>query len=440
MCGAFFALLFSNGIIGGTLGSKFSHYYCALLGNITMIVGLLSFILPVPVELSLGLFTVGVGFWTPNFMLLTGQMYEAKDAKRFNAYLIVYACMNLGIMLGSFGSTYLVTKIGYTNSIGFAGLFTMLAGVLYHAIYKRLPFITSSHCREQLTQHLPHKAIVIIPLWLAMIFVNALLILHHDACFTVVIALFALALGWLLLQAIRHYRLKRESALFLFIALSLVGIVFWSLFNILPSALALFINDYVNRVMFGHTIAASTFMGINGAFIVLIALSYMALTIHYPLKVSSRIGVGAGTMVMGLGYAALWLAVMINPSMINIGIGWIILSYFLQSLGEMGLGPLSWSMVGEFGPTPLQGFMMGYSQLITGVSGVFAAFLAKVMVSTGSVEPTAIAHHFTTVFGIFALVALGFGLLPFLIKMTPKAPWWQFFSDLKNKLKNRLHP
>jgi POT family proton-dependent oligopeptide transporter len=64
---------------------------------------------------------------------------------------------------------------------------------------------------------------------------------------------------------------------------------------------------------------------------------------------------------------------------------WIVISYILQSIGELLISPIGYAMIGKLAPARYQGVMMGCWMMVTGVASVLASYVSGLMPeNTGS--------------------------------------------------------
>ena len=83
----------------------------------------------------------------------------------------------------------------------------------------------------------------------------------------------------------------------------------------------------------------------------------------------------------------------------------------------MLVGPLSSSLVSEYGSTSLQGFMMGYTQLLSGLAAISSTALAHLIVGTqANIDLQGQFYHFICAFSVIGGLAAIFGLIAILIK------------------------
>ena len=124
-----------------------------------------------------------------------------------------------------------------------------------------------------------------------------------------------------------------------------------------------------------------------------------------------------GLVLMGGGYLILALGIYFHQPIGFIAMFWIVASYFLQTTGELFVGPIGYSMVGNFVPREHIGTMMGVWQLFTGVAGVFTDYLSK-LINTGSdkvTNPLVTNPSYSHTFSLCGGITLVVGILTFIV-------------------------
>ncbi len=204
--------------------------------------------------------------------------------------------------------------------------------------------------------------------------------------------------------------------------LLVVGVMFWALYMLAPSALNIFVDRNVNRTILGHVIPTVTVQSLNPFFIMtlgpLLSLFWLHSTKH-KLLFSAPAKFALGILLMGVGYLVIVPGIMSASTAGMVAIVWIVLSYLLQTVGELFVGPVGFAMVGDLVPPRMEGVMMGVWQLSTGVAGALSDYLANLTVAPENVtQPVQTNPIFAHSFLQFGLMAVGVGLLTML--MTPK--------------------
>ncbi len=236
----------------------------------------------------------------------------------------------------------------------------------------------------------------------------------------------AILVIYLSMHETRCYKKK----LWAFLLLTTISVAFWALYSIAPGALAIFIARNVDRHFLGFVIPAATYYALNPFFIVVLG---PLLTIIWMLinqrgyKVATPAKFAIGVLSMGLGYLVLVLAIAFHGTEGQISSAWIVLSYFLQTFGELFVEPIGFAMVGELVPPRLEGLMMGIWQLATGVGGALSQFMANMTIapksSSGALLTDPIYSHAFLLFGVITVIVglIAVGLVPYLNRIIREA-------------------
>ena len=104
-----------------------------------------------------------------------------------------------------------------------------------------------------------------------------------------------------------------------------------------------------------------------------------------------------------------------------VNFNWILISYILQSIGELFISPIGYAMVGQLAPVHLQGLMMGTWLMITGVAATLSGYFSNMALgSTHSTDPLLTNPSFSHTFGLlgYSAIATGIVLLIFIPLIT----------------------
>jgi len=164
--------------------------------------------------------------------------------------------------------------------------------------------------------------------------------------------------------------------------------LFWSGFEQAGSSLNLFAKRYSDRMFFGWEIPASWFQSVNSIFIIALSPVFAWLWIWLSKKnlvIGTPVKFGIGLIFLGLGFAAVAIASQ------QIGGGskpiwmWLILTYFLHTVGELFLSPVGLSAMTKLAPKKLVGQMMGIWFMSTAFGNLIAGLMAGEMDDTAIV-------------------------------------------------------
>jgi POT family proton-dependent oligopeptide transporter len=216
----------------------------------------------------------------------------------------------------------------------------------------------------------------------------------------------------ILIIAIAHQQPEKEAKnkILAFAVLIIVSTIFWMLYQIGPMGLTLFIDHNVQREYGSLIIPPQWFQNINTIAIVFggpllsILLTRMrkkGIQINIPTQFALAlffIGVAFALLPLSIRYAN--TAGLVNPL-------WIVLSYVLQSIGELLISPIGYAMIGSLAPASLQGVMMGMWMLNTGVGATLSSYSSNLMINNqDSTSPLLTNGGYSHVFLMLGLFAI----------------------------------
>ncbi|OGT31411.1 MAG: hypothetical protein A3E87_03530 [Gammaproteobacteria bacterium RIFCSPHIGHO2_12_FULL_35_23] len=417
---AYNALVFATSVFGGYLGEKYLGYRHAVILSIVL-AGLGLFIMGIPSVMALywglAFFTIATGIMVPCMFVLLGRIFGSNDPRRDSGFTLAYIGMNVGSFFAAALSGYLANDLGYGATFIIGGIFTFLTLIVFLIYQDRFSRkydvkatpgkIIRSHSSKITGVFL---ILVSIPLTAALLnFANLSNILM------LVLGLFSVALViYIARQESTHSRKK----LMAFLILTIISVAFWSLYSIAPSALTIFIADNVNRQFFSYVIPAASYSALNPLFIITLGplLTLFWMSMNQRGKNFSTPGKFAlGVTFMGLGYLVLILAISTHNQAGYISSWWIVLSYFLQTFGELFVGPIGYAMVGELVPPKFEGLMMGIWQLATGVAGALSQYMADMTSSPQSNLPIVTDQLYSHAFALFGGITVVVGCIAALL-------------------------
>ena len=412
----FNALAFALSVFGGYLGERYLGYrYAVWLSIFLAMIGLIVMAFPDRMALYWGLaiFIVATGILTPCIFVLLGRLYKPKDPRRDSGFTIAYIGMNVGSFAASLSSGYLTKYWSYSGAFLVGAFFTFVMLIVFMMFRKDFRIQTESvkyiKTRPDAIKRSRMTGVFLI---LAALPITAFLVRfsHFSNLILVVVGLFAVLLViYLAMQESKQYRNK----MFVFLILTIISVAFWALYNLTPSASTIFTKYNVNRHFLGVYFPTATYSALNPLFIIIFGplLSIIWMWLNYrDKKISTPAKFAIGVFLMGAGFLILILGIQFASPTGLMSSWWIVLSYFLQTMGELFVGPIGFSMVGELVPARLEGLMMGIWQLATGVAGALSEFMSNYSTPAKSINPhitnPGYAHAFLIFGGITIVVAI----------------------------------
>ncbi len=413
---AFNGLIFALSVFGGFLGEQFTGFRFAVwISIILLIVGLLVMAIPSKFGLITGLsiFILGNAISVPCMYVLLGRLYQPNDPRRASGFTLAYIGMNLGSFIASALSGTMQKYLGFQMSFIIGGLVTIIM-LFYFGYYQKL-FKETWELDTESIRKAPSFKKRLFGIILVIIGIPITMLLVKYADFNNILLLFVgcLSGGLVLYYAFQEQGNARKK-LYVFLAMNIIGVFFWALYSLSPSALMIFIEHNVNKDLFGWLMPTATASAFNPFFIIalgpLLSILWMYLG-RRNINVAVATKFGLGTSLMGIGFLVLIIGIHFHNPQGQTNLWWIILSYFFQTAGELFVGPIGYAMVGELVPQRIEGLMMGVWQLAAGVAGASSEFLAILTSSpTHSINPLVTNPNYSTAFAWFGGITLAVGL------------------------------
>ncbi len=257
----------------------------------------------------------------------------------------------------------------------------------------------------------------------------AYLVTRHDVMGGLLLLLGIGVLGSLFAYALRSEKVDRER-LFVILVLIFFSMTFWAFFEQAGSSINLFTDRNVDRTLFGWTVPASTFQGVNPAFIILLAPVFAWLWERLDereVEPSTPVKFGLGILQLGLGFGAFVVGAMVAGSDGMVAIWFLLLGYMLHTTGELCLSPVGLSMVTKLSPRETVGVVMGAWFLSSSFAHYIAGLFAKLASapegeSMKRMAPAETLDIYVELFANIGLIAGAVGVLCLLV--SPKLKEW----------------
>ena len=390
----YFTPLFGGLIADRWLGQRLS----ITIGGITMFAGqLVLFLMNSHLGLGIGLFllVIGNGFFKPNISTIVGQLYREGDPKKDAAFSIFYMGINLGALLAPLVIGVLAEDMFAVKGVDADGKAIILSygfkyGFLVAAIGMALGQITFNLLAKKYLLELGTK-----PTKLTKEEKQAE---QEKPAATVD-------------PALRKIERQRLAVIFI---LTFFVIFFWAGFEQAGSSLTLYTDKYIDRVVGGWEIPTTFFQAFNPILIVAMAPIFAWLwTTKLFAKMSTPVKMSLGMILLGVGFLFMLMATFeVKTS----GAGeaevvqqkaaliWLLLTYFLHTIGELCLSPVGLSMVTKMAPVRLVSLMMGVWMLSSFFANIIGGFISKYTQVLGAYTIFSSIALFVIVLGLVLLI------------------------------------
>ena len=424
--GAYTSLVYIMPVFGGMLadqilGSKKAVTYGAILlvfGHLGMTVENSEQIF----YLSLALIVSGVGFLKPNISTMVGALYDEGDPRRDSGFTIFYMGINIGAFTATLLCGYLGEQVGWAYGFGAAGIGMLFGLIIFLWGQKYLEGLAEPPSKKYLEQ-VPGLKGITYEYWaymsgILMVVATWFLVQNSQLVGQLLGGFGVVFIGAWLLYALFRCDPEERDRLIVVGILILFSLIFWALFEQAGSSLNILTDRGVDRVIFGWEVPASMFQSLNAGFIFTIAPLFAMLWIALAkrnMEPSTPIKFSIGIILVGLGFLSLVYG-MKSSEGLQTGVFWIILIYFLHTLGELCLSPVGLSSVTKLSPQRIVGFMMGMWFFASAAGNYVAGLIAKATASESSGNSSEVfdiiqKQSFMDVYTDVGLMAIGCGIL-----------------------------
>ncbi len=439
--GAFSALVYSMPMLGGYIGDRvLGARRTLVLGATTLGLGYVVLSIPLAATFfpAMGLIALGNGLFKVNPNNLVSRLYEGQHSKLDILFTIYYMSLNIGSFVSILLTPWIKNHPSWMIAVGplrfdswhlAFGLSAigLTLGLLNYGIFRGFlrPYGTAPDFQKL---HWPKLGTVIAGSLLIAWLLSE--IIRYRRVALAVVALFFVLMIYvfvhLLVTGERQER-KRVVACIIFTVMSII----WAIYNQqIYTSLTLFALRNVRHSLLGLHVAPAQFQDLNQFWLVVLALPLawlyqrMGKTSRGDFSIATKYAAGLYLLAIGFFlYAASGLtaqAGIVSP-------WWLVAGYCAQSLGELLISALGFSMVAQLVPERSRGIMMGAWFLGMGV-GLFAggAIAGLASIPTGVIRATETLHFYTRVFawlggGALACALVATAIIP-LLKRLMAAP------------------
>ena len=339
---------------------------------------------------GLFLLIIGNGFFKPNISSIVGDLYEPGDKRLDSAFSIFYMGINLGAVMAPlivglladnvFATTYVdangVTQITHGYRYGFlaAAVGVLLGQLLFVFLSNKYLGNIGIEPKGAAKAAQSNTEEVKVPL--------------------------------------TRQEKERIAVIFIFF---FFAVFFFAGMEQAGASFNLYANKYIDRNVFGFEVPTAWLQMINPFFVIVLAPVFayfwntrLGQALNTPLKM------GLGLIVLGIGFwfmliagfqrGAMWeggLNIVDNTDVtIKAGMIWMILTYFLHTIGELSLSPVGLSIVTKLSPARFASLFMGVWIMAAAFANMLAGLISSYVVELGASTVFASISVFVMVLGI----------------------------------------
>lgn len=412
--GAFQSFVYGFVWVGGHLGDNYlGAKRCIVIGAIILMLSYLSlaYATVATVYYSLAGIVVGNALFKANPSSLISKLYEEGDPALDSAMTLYYMAVNIGAFASmtltpvvakfiSWKAAFLVCAVGLLcGLLSFFCFYSILSQVATHA--GRNPFDFK-------------KLFIILAGSVVSIFAVGQLLNYIWLCYAIVIVVTTFGFSVFLYRAIQLPKRERNRMLIAFV-LILQGVVFFVLYNQMPTSLTYFAAHNINNFVLGFHIPPAEYQALNPFFILTLSPLLAYFYQKYPGTHATKFCVGM--TLCAIGFLVLYLPQFTATNGYASPI-WMVITYFFQSTGELLVSGLGLAMVAELCPKKMSGFVMGIWFLTTMLAGPIAAWVGALTVpEPGQVHDVVTSlQTYSNVFGQIGLFTAVISILMWIFR------------------------
>ena len=385
--GSFSAFVFGFVWIGGWIGDNyFGAKRTILFGAIVLMLSYVALALAShqTVFYALAGIVVGNALFKANPSSLVSKMYEKGDPALDSAMTLYYMAVNVGSMLSMALTPVIAQHLGWTWAYGVCAFGLMLGIINYIAFHGLLTSLSTGVGKQPLNAQ---RLLVLLIGSAAAIAVVAQLLTHTVLCTWIVWIVVTTGFVYFLKIAFSLESYSRNRMLVAFILL-LEGVLFFVLYNQMPTSLTFFAAHNINNQLWGWSIPPAEYQVLNPMVIVIASpiLAWLYQRFH---------ATHVTKFCIGMSLCAIGFLVLVLPQFTaSSGLAspwWMVLTYTFQSVGELLISGLGLAMVAELCPKAMSGYVMGMWYLTVMLAGPIGAWVGAMTAPPGYEQLTTIA-------------------------------------------------
>jgi proton-dependent oligopeptide transporter, POT family len=369
--------------------------------------------------LGLLFIVIGTGMLKPNISSLVGELYlPNEDAKRDAGYSIFFMGINIGAFLAPFITGYFGEKINWHYGFGAAGL-GMVIGLIQYKLSEHLlkskgllPSLVEEDRQWLAKNKTIFFVIILLIAFLVLLMITGVIKPNPVAIAKIsayVIAICALFYFIFLLFFAQLESAERKSVLTIAVFF-FVSVVFYMGYEQQGSSLNLFASRYTDMFIGNFEMPASWLQSVPAVSVLIFAPLFAWLWVHLShrkLNPPTHIKLSFGLLFVSASYALMSAAALTASGGQKAVPLWLIVTYVLQTFGEICLYPVGLSAVKKLSPKRFSAQLMGVWFMSLSLGNLLAGLIAGEMnAELISIDPAIMVNLFLTVSIVLFAVAI----------------------------------
>jgi len=354
---------------------------------------------------GLALIATGTGLLKSNVSVLVGKLYTPDDVRRDAGYSIYYMGINTGALIAPIITGWLAQGDSFKRVLASAGIAVetswhwgfgaaavgMFFGLVQYTLgskhlspdglYPVRPSDPAAAAKVDRQVRLVGMVTAGLALTLVVLVLSGLVGFDPEAISRnfkwVLIAVTVGFFAWLFLSS--EWTREERRSLVVIAVLFVAAVVFWMAYEQAGSTLNLFADRSTNNTILGHSFPASWYQSLPPLFIIMFAPVFAFVWVRLGNRnPSSPAKFTIALVLLGLGFAVMIGAATAAAGGAKVSPMWLVVSYLLQTLGELCLSPVGLSAMSKLAPVRIAGLVMGVWFLALSVGNYLAGMASSV--------------------------------------------------------------
>jgi POT family proton-dependent oligopeptide transporter len=416
-------------IADNVLGLRKSVFY----GGCIIALGHFLLLFTIKESFFLGLFfiVVGTGMLKPNISSLVGELYSREEnARRDAGYSIFFMGINIGAFLAPFITGYFGEKIDWHYGFAIAGIGMVLGVIQFRLSEHRLGDAGSVPVKTQEAQRRNRLLLLLVTIAVTLIVIflvsgiivaNPVVIANISAY--VIAGSTLLYFGFLLFVA-KLERSERNGVIAI-AAFFVASVIFYMGYEQAGSSLNLFALRYTDMTLGDFEMPASWLQAVPAVSVLIFTPFFAWLWVRLSkqnLNPPTAIKLSMGLVFVAASYLLMCGAALVVADGQKALPTWLIMTYVLQTFGEICLYPVGLSAVKKLAPRQFSAQLMGVWFMSLALGNLLAGLVAGEMDAVRiAEEPNLMVNLFlrTAIIVLIAAISI-FALNKFLTRLTVK--------------------
>ena len=419
--GAVTALSYIMPLLGGYAASRVLDFeHAVTLGGVLLAAGYAMLALHDQHLFFIGLsvITVGTGLFKPSISSYLGSFYESNAPHREKGYTLFYVGINVGIVLSTATSGFMVRYFGWHMPFMTASI-SLLLGT--SAFLFGLQILKRNGNFQRIAPSVANKkiwAIILVYFGIIIAIIIANEIIQHKTLADIIMLWGGFILfGSLIAYAFRFIKAIRDKILAC-IFLTLISVVFWAIYFQMFFSMSLFIERAIDRHFFSFNLPVPLFISLESIFLILMGpflgmlwqkLSLKNKNISLPMKFSLSL------LCLFFAFLIAYLSTKLTGLNGQSDKLFIVFAYLFIAIGELLLSPIGLAMVTVLVPQEMVGLMMGVFFCSLGFGAKLAGIIANYAAIPKAIHSLSqMELIYGNAFFKFLILSLTFAILSFI--------------------------